>query len=536
MRASHPPRALINAKLLLGRDATPAAIGFRDGRILTLGSETRVREALGPRAEVFDAEGAVLSPGFIDSHMHLSSLGENLTALDLANCPSIAELKRRLSQRAEGQRQGSWITGRGWDQDRMQERRYPTAADLDEAAPGFPVVLRRACGHAAVASTLALRAAGVDDYAEDPPGGRYEREGDGKITGLLHETAMKRVLSAIPKPDRETRNEYLRRGIEKCHSVGITSVQTNESGADLDELYGLFSEIFTEPKRRLRAYLDLGPTHLSAIRDLGLSTGDGDEFLRLGALKLFADGSLGARTALLSRDYRDDPGNRGTDVIPEEEMREYMEWARSLEMQVAVHAIGDAALDNTLRLLGKSGDSTKRDRIIHCQITRPEQFGAMARAGIIASIQPRFVATDMAWAEARIGRELISTSYAWRSMLDAGVTLAGGSDAPVEPPDPLLGIHAAVNRVDDAGEPPGGWFAAEQLAPREALHLFGPGAAKSEGAEDWKGSLEPGFVADFVLLDADPLEVDPGEIAQIEVLETWVGGIRVYGESSSHGE
>ncbi len=536
MRISHPPRALVNARLFLGRDAIPAAVGFRDGRILALGSETKVREALGPRAQVFDAGGGVVCPGFIDSHLHLGSLGENLTAVDLAQCSSIARLKIQVAERARTLSEGVWITGRGWDQDRMEERRYPTAADLDEAAPGIPVFLRRACGHAAVASSPALRAAGIGNYEEDPPGGRFERYDDGRITGVLHETALARVLSAIPKPDRATRRDHLRRAIEKCHSVGITSVQSNESGQDLDDLYEMFEQMFAEPRRRLRTYLDLGPEHLTSIEQRGLTTGDGNEFLRLGALKLFADGSLGARTALLSRDYADDPGNRGTEVIPEEQMREYVNRARGLGMQVAVHAIGDAALDNTLRLLDGSGEAGKADRIIHCQISRPEQFGAMARAGVIACIQPRFVATDMAWAEARVGREILSTSYAWRSMLDAGVDLAGGSDAPVEPPDPLLGIHAAVNRVDDAGEPAEGWFAAEKLAPREALHLFGPGAAKSEGAEEWKGALEPGFVADFVLLDSDPLEVNPSRIAQIEVLETWVGGVRVYGDSSISGD
>ncbi len=521
---------LTGGRLFLGRDTVAASLGMSGGRIAAIGSPQEVRDRLGAGALELDAGGATLAPGFIDSHLHLSSLGENLSAVDLAGCPGIEQMRRRVAAGAAEAPEGAWITGRGWDQDRFEERRYPTAEDLDDVAPERPVFLRRACGHAAVANTAALRAAGIGTSATDPVGGRFERYRDGRITGLLHERAMDAVLSVIPRPGRVQRGQHLEAGIRKCHSVGITSVQTNEGGSDVNTLLELFRQFGDGSDLALRAYLDLGPSALPEIEEAGLSTGCGDEFLRIGALKLFADGSLGARTALMSSDYADDPGNRGTFVLPPEEMREHIRLGRRLGMQVAIHAIGDAALDDSLELLGSSKSPSISDRIIHCQITRPEQFEAMYRAGIVACVQPRFVATDMAWAESRVGRERAATSYAWRSMLDAGVAVAGGSDAPVEPPDPILGIHAAVNRVDDDGRPEGGWFPHEKLSVPEAMELFSGGAARSEGTQDDKGRLEPGYLADLVLLDADPLSVDPTELRSISVLETWVAGRRVFGD------
>jgi len=518
--------------LLRNGGTTPGAVGFVDDRIVALGPEDQVVSAMEGDVRVYRADGATIVPGFIDGHLHLSSLGEHLGSVDLAGCGSIEDMVRRVRDRAAGDAGDGWITGRGWDQDRFVEGRYPCARDLDRAEPDRPVVLRRACGHALVANTAALRAAGVQAQATDPVGGRFERDEGGRITGVLHETAMKPILDAIPRHDAATRREHLRRGIRRCHAAGITSVHTNEGGCDLSDLWTGFRNVGEDPDYALRAYLDLGPSFLEALGEAKMTTGYGDEYLKVGALKLFADGSLGARTALLSMDYADDPGNRGTYVIPPDEMRELIRCARGMGMQIAVHTIGDAALDSTLGLLERPGGSGVPDRVIHCQITREDQFAALAEADVIACVQPRFVATDMAWAEMRVGSELVRTSYAWNSLLRAGVDLAGGSDAPVEPVDPLLGIHAAVNRVDDAGEPTGGWNPAERIDLLEAFDLFGPGAAASEGAARIKGCLEVGYLADFVLLDRDPLEIDPGAIRDIRVLETWVGGRRVFGDTT----
>ncbi len=524
------PTVLVGGRLMLGEDTVPGCIGFSEGRIQVMGSEDRCIAALGPRARIMDIQGAVIIPGFIDSHLHLTSLGEQQQAVALAGCPCIGELQRRVTERARDLPEDAWITGRGWDQDRFSDGRYPTAADLDQAAPGRAGFLRRACGHAAVASTEALRQAGIGERPEDPVGGYFERDASGKITGVLHETAMRLVLDAIPKPDVTQRRTFLRAAVEACHRAGITSVQTHEGGASLDDIWHSFAQVIGDPAFALRAYLDLGPSYLDALQERDLTTGDGDEFLRIGALKLFADGSLGARSALMSTDYVDDPGNRGTYVIPYEEMCEHTARAISFDMQVAVHAIGDRALDDTLSLLQPYQTPENRHRVIHCQITRPEQFPKMVNCGVIACVQPRFLATDMRWAEARVGHERASTSYAWRSMMEAGVPMAGGSDAPVEPVEPLLGIHAAVNRMDDDGHPPGGWFPEERLSIGEAFALFGPGAARSEGMLGRKGVLEERAMADVVLLDGDPLAMPPEDLLNLQVLETWVGGRRVYGD------
>lgn len=512
-----------------GRDLpSPAAVGISGNRISWVGELDEVRGVAGPGAEEIDMEGAFIAPGFVDGHCHLLGYGQQLSALDFSDCRSIEHMRRAVAQRAAELGEGVWITGRGWDQDRLAEGRYPRSEDLDEVAPRNPVLLRRACGHAAVANSLALDEAGVDRDYPDSSSGYLERDADGNPIGVLHERAMGPVMEVIPPPDDAQRAEYLRAAIQRCHRSGLTSVQTNEGAMDAASVLSLFRRVCWEQDTAFRAYLDLPYDLLDGLLEMGVTTGSGDARVRMGAIKIFADGSLGARSAALSGEYADDPGNRGVMVTPGDELLEQVCRVHSEGMQVAVHVIGDRALDCTLDALEQAGRdwprSDARHRMIHCQIMRAEQYSRMFRLGCVAAVQPKFVTTDMWWAESRVGERLARTSYSWRRMLDEGLVCAAGSDAPVEPIEPLLGVWAAVCRTDMDGHPEEGWMPDQKVTVGQALDMFTHGAAFAEFAETDKGIIERGALADLVVLDKDPRDVPPEEIRRLNVLETWVDG------------
>ncbi len=507
---------------------TSSAIGISGDRIAYVGDHRDVTSALGPGAEQVDMEGAFISPGFIDGHCHLLSYGASLGAVDLSGCDSIGEMQRIIGAAAAGASEGSWIIGRGWNQETFAERRFPRRQDLDEVAADVPVFLRRACGHAAVANSLALARAQVTRDYRDSDSGYLERDDAGEPGGVLHEEAMLEVSRIIPAPGVEEQREHLRAAVERCHAAGLTSVQTNESAADLGELLDVYRGVRSEESLALRAYLDLPPGLLDDLLDRGLTTGAGDGWVRLGAIKLFADGSLGARSAALSRDYADDPGNSGTLVTSVRDLNRWAERAHSAGMQLAIHVIGDRAMDVSLdavqQAMGRWPRPSTRHRMIHCQIMREEHFGRMADMKCVAAVQPKFVATDMLCAEERVGEDLASTSYSWRRMLDEGLICAAGSDAPVEPIEPILGIWAAVCRTDMKGRPAGGWMPDQKVSPEEALVMYTSGGAYAEFAEREKGLIRRGALADLAVLARDPREVPPDRIRDIEVLETWIGG------------
>ncbi len=508
------------------------AVGMTGGRIAAVGTPDEVRSVMGSGAEEIDMEGAFVLPGFVDGHCHLLSYGAHLRSVQLADCRSIEEMKQRVAERAEREEKGTWILGRGWDQDYFQERRYPRREDLDAAAPDHPVYLQRACGHAAVANSLALQRAGITADYPDSESGYLERDAEGQPIGVLHEEAQGPVETAVPDPDDAEIIGMLRAGIERAHRSGLTSVQTNDAERPPTELMELYRRVCSPGSLPFRVYLDPAQRDLEDLASAGLVTGSGNEWVRVGGAKIFADGSLGARSAALSREYADDPGNRGVMVTAPDLLREQVRCAHEMGMQVAIHAIGDRALDASLdalrRALRECPRPDHRHRLIHCQITRPEQIAAMVDMECIAAIQPKFVTTDLRWTEQRVGEELTSTSYAWRRMLDAGLWCAGGSDAPVEPIEPLLGVWAAVCRTDSAGDPPGGWLPREKISVEDALWVFTGGAARAEFSDREKGRLAPGALADLAALSRDPREVPPEEIRDLEIVETWVGGSVVH--------
>ncbi len=526
---------LTGAPIWAGADGirSDLSVGLVGDRIYRIGEHESVQMALGSDTPVRQIPGAILMPGFIDAHCHLLSLGEHLSTLDLTRCSSVDEMKERLAQRAAALPQGEWITGRGWDQNGFAEGRYPTRWDLDDAAPHHPVFLRRVCGHAAVANTRALQWAGIDETFSDSEAGYLERDDRGHPIGVLHEAAMRPVQAVIPEPDQRQKETFLQTAIRHCWANGLTSVQTNESSSDFWATWRAYRNVCAGDFP-FRAYVDIPPDVAQAVRAQGFVTGSGDRWVRLGATKIFADGSLGARSAALSASYADTPSHRGVLLEPPNVLSEMMHDHHEAGMQLAVHAIGDRALDVVLDgidgAIGRNPRPDPRHRIIHCQITRDAQFDRMAASGVIGSIQPIFVATDLNWAESRVGPALIRSSYAWKKMLEAGIPCAGGSDAPVEPINPLLGVWAAVCRQNDAGEPVGGWLPSERLTLQEALELFTLGSAQSEFSEGEKGIIREGALADLVVLDRDPFSVSNDDLRNLRVVETWVGGKRVWNQ------
>lgn len=506
------------------------AAACRGGRWLVVGSEDEARAAVGPVADVVDLGGRTAIPGMTDSHMHLLNYGLNLERVLLNRVRSLDELTGLVRERASTLPPGAWVVGRGWDQDRLAEGRYPGAADLDRVAPDHPVVLVRACGHISVANSLALRLGGVNRDTPDPDGGRIDRDGLGNPTGVLREGAMGLVNRQIPPPDFAALRRALQNAMRRALAAGLTMVHTDDAGTagGLEPALRLYAETARLGEPSFRAQLEVAAKYIDDLIGRGLHTGDGDEWFRIGPVKIFADGSLGGGTAALSEPYSDAPDSRGIPLLEPAAMSALVAKAHTHGLQVAIHAIGDRAAEIALTAIvaaeAAEPGRDRRHRIVHCQILRQELIEQFARAGVVADIQPKFVGTDLHWAERRLGRDRLRWSYAWRSLLEAGVPCAGGSDSPVEPLEPFLGIHAAVTRCDLDNQPAGGWLAEQRLTVEEALRLFTAGGAYAGHDEASRGIVAPGYQADLAVLSANPLRVDPFALKDIQAMMTIVGG------------
>jgi predicted amidohydrolase YtcJ len=508
------------------------ALASYQGRVIFVGDKERARRAFpaGVTPTVVDLGGKPVLPGFIDSHLHLMNLGLSLRNLALEDVRSIEDLKAKVREHASKIGDDEWILGRGWDQERFRERRYPTRKDLDEAAPGRPVCLSRVCGHLSVLSSAALELAGITRDTPDPEGGAIDRDDYGDPTGILREKANALTLGVIPEVTEETRLACTMEAMRCLLSKGITSVHTNDHG-DYVTVQGIYQAAHSQGIP-LRIYWDMPREALDGILETPLRTGDGDDYFRIGAVKVFSDGSLGGRTAALEAPYADDRSTSGILVTDESALKDAVYLAHAAGMQVAIHAIGDRATRISLAAINEAQSriprTSLRHRIVHAQILAPLLISEMKRTGVVVDVQPKFITTDMRWAQERVGAQRMRSSYAWRTMLKAGIPMAGGSDSPVEPPDTLFGIYAAVTRRDMEGNPPGGFYPNERISVSEAIRMFTLGGAYGAFEEDSKGTLEPGKLADFVVLSDDPFTVVPEDIRNIEVLMTVVGGQVAY--------
>lgn len=475
-----------------------------------------------------DGEGRTLMPGLIDAHGHVMGLGFSLLTLDLSGTRSLEEALAKIKAYADENPSRPWIIGRGWNQEKWGLGRFPTAADLDAVVSDRPVWLERVDGHAGWANSAAMQAAGVKPDAKDPPGGRIERTG-GKPAGVFVDAAEALVSKAVPPPRAVDRDAALMAAQTHLLALGITGIA--DMGTSIDD-WQAYRRAGDEERLyvRIMAYAG-GIDAMVAIAGPRPTPWLYDDRLRLNGVKLYLDGALGSRGALLKADYADKPGERGLAFVTDTQLLNMMSRAAMDDFQVAAHAIGDGANAQVLAAveeLAKDYSGDRRWRIEHAQIIDPVDIPRFARHGIIASMQPVHQISDRLMAEARLGPARLAGAYAWRSLSAAGVPLAFGSDTPVESPDPFAGLAAAITREDADGQPFGGWQPQERLSRIQAIEAFTRTAAYAGFAEERFGMLQPGMRADFILLDVDPLLSTPGELRAAKVLETWVGGVRRY--------
>lgn len=503
------------------------AVVVEDGRFIDIGTTDEILLQWGRAGvEIIDLEKRVVTPGFTDSHLHLSMLTRRFTELDFTSVTSKEELLKEVRKKARELKQGEWIIGNRWDENRFTSGGVPTKEDLDHVAPNHPVFLRRVCNHAAVANSLAFKESGFTMDTAVPEGGVVVRDESGEPTGLLLDYAQDLIQDHIPEHSYETWKNVLRKTIQYLLEKGITSVHTNDPlyMGGLEQTYQLYDELLNEEKLGLRANLLVDYSFLPDLKQKGMYAGYGNDTLQIGAVKIFADGAFGQSTALLSEPYANEPGNYGGAMIDQETLYQMIKRIRELAMPVAVHTIGDQALKNVLDILDQFPTAPKRDRLIHTQVLNCDLIKRLNHPNRVADIQPRFVVSDFPWVEEKLGEKRVQMSYAWKSMIHAGIICAGGSDAPIEPVDPLLGIHAAVTRRKP-GETHVGYQSQEKLTMKEAFHLFTKMGAYPTNEENIKGTITRGKLADMIVLSHNPFEMqDPDELLKTKVEKTIIGG------------
>jgi predicted amidohydrolase YtcJ len=506
------------------------ALLLRDGRVAAIGAAVQVRDVAPAGAEVLDLAGGCALPGFADAHVHLLGYALSLAGVRLDGVPDPAALRRAVAEAAARRPPGAWVTGRGWDQERWPGRRMPSRADLDVASADRPVWLMRTCGHVGVANSRALRLAGVGPETPDPPGGAIDRDPGGEPTGLLRESAVELMARVVPPPGRAERARLLGLALRSCLELGITQVQTDDaaSAGGFEEALSLYGEVAGAAGVPVRVTLMIPAASFAAAHQRGIGTGWGGRWLRAGHVKLFADGSLGARTALLREPYADDPSTRGIAIHGPRELRAVVGAVHRAGSQLGIHAIGDGAAHLALDAIAAAQHGyprpDHRHRLIHCQVTGADTLRAMRDAGVVADVQPAFLASDWPWVERRLGAGRAGTSYAWRAMARLGIPACGGSDCPIEPLDPMRGIACAVTRTDAEGRPPEGWLPDERLAVGQALGLATSGAAYATFEEAFRGTLAPGMAGDVTVLERDPFAVAPQELWRLRAAATVVDG------------
>ena len=490
------------------------ALAVRNGRVTDIGSNEQILSLKSSSTQIIDLHGQTVLPGFHDSHIHLLNYGMLLRTLDLSRSRSIEEIKRLVARPSTNGASDTWILGRGWDDEKLREHRYPTRDDLDLSNPN-PVFLKRICGHVAVANSAALSLARIDNATPSPSGGQIVRDSQGKPNGVLKETAIELVERVVPESIGEAK-EALVLASRNLARLGLTSLHCIISG--LTELNAL-RELKREEKIPQSIYAIIPAKLIDELTSLGLSRKtDGYDF-RVEGVKLFLDGSLGARTAALNQPYHDDPTTTGMLTMSTEELRSIASKARGLDLQLCIHAIGDRAVDLAVQVLGEifgtEGCRHLRHRIEHASIVNDRSMKEMQRLGIIASIQPRFVYSD-SWASDRLGLGRLPELYPFASMSNAGIMLTAGSDCPVEDPNPFEGIWAAVARP--------GLGRKERLTLGEILVGYTKNPAYASFSENLRGTLGPGNIASLVVLDRDPYECTLRSLRETSVVRTMIAG------------
>ncbi len=522
---------IVNADIHSIDDARPRAraVAIRGETIVAIGSDDEARRAVGPATQIIDAGGRVIVPGFNDAHVHLIMGAEELVGADLRPSRDEGDLTRRVERYATSRPAGEWITGGYWDHEAWPGGRLPTRDLIDAVTPDHPVFIKRLDGHMALANSLAVRLAGIPDDVSSPPGGAVVRDGHGRLTGMFKDAAMDLVTRAMPSPTVDTILARARAALKHAAALGVTTIQDMTASAAELEAYETLRAA-GELTARISSIQNYDADGLAAA---SRATGHGDDWLRIGGRKFFSDGSMGASTAAFFEPYADDPATSGLLIHDPDRLEQLIAGAHADGFQPVVHAIGDRAntlvLDIFERLRASTGDRRRwRPRLEHAQVVRPEDLPRFRALDVIASLQPSHCIDDMRWAEARIGRARCAEAYNVRSFVDAGAHVAFGTDWFVAPLDPMIGLYAAVSRQFPDGTPADGWFPEQRITLSQAVDCYTRGSAYAELAEDRKGMLRPGYLADLVVLSRDIFAVPPREILDTRPVLTVVGGRVVF--------
>ncbi len=517
------------------------AVAIKADTFLYVGSKEGVMAFVGSQTKEVDLDGKTLVPGLVEGHAHIMGVGYNLLNVDLREAKSYQEVVDMVAERAANTPDGTWITGRGWHQDKWTEKPemtngFPTHDLLSEAVPNHPVYLKHASGHAALANAKAMEVAGIDSNTPQPDGGEIFMQVSGEPTGIFNETAQGLVTKAIPEATKESDEQALKLALEQCFKYGITGFHQAGSGPQHINLYKEFAE---KGDLKLRLYVMLNGRD-EALLDEYFKNGIEEDLynnqLTVRSVKLYADGALGSRGAWLLEEYSDAPGVHGHNVMPMEDIEEITNKAYKAGFQVCVHAIGDRAnrevldiYERTFKLYPESAPKEPRFRIEHAQHFHPDDIPRFAEMGVIPSMQAIHMASDRPWAIDRLGQQRIEWgAYMWQTLLQSGAKIVNGTDAPVEPITPLASLYASVSRRTLKGNPEGGYEAAEKMTREQALRSYTLDAAFAAFREDRKGSIEVGKWADLTIFDKNIMTIPEDEILNTNVMMTVIGGEVVY--------
>jgi len=512
---------------------TAEAVAIYRNRIMAVGSTNEIKKLAGPATRIIDAKKRLLLPGFNDAHTHFLSGGFQLSSVDLRDANSPEEFASRIKAFAAKLPKGRWITGGDWDHERWPDTKLPTKELIDSFTAETPVFVNRLDGHMALANSLALKLAGVTRETQDPPGGVIVRDKAGEPTGVLKDAAQNFVWKVVSPSTFEEKLAAAKAATDYAARLGVTSVQDMSAGSDV----GVYQTLLDHGELKTRIYAVSPLPSWERMAQTGVRAHFGSEMLRVGGLKGFADGSLGSTTALFYDPYLDDSttsGIAGDEMYPEGAMLKRVSEADRAGLQVMIHAIGDRANDMILsiyeQVARENGKRDRRFRIEHAQHLRAQDIARFGRNGVIASMQPYHAIDDGRWAEKRIGKERAKTTYAFRSLIDSGATLAFGTDWTVAPLNPLLSIYAAVTRRTLDGKNPNGWVPEQKISVEETVRAYTVGSAYAEFQENVKGTITVGKLADLVLLSRDIFTIDATEIENVKVVMTMIDGRVVFEE------
>lgn len=532
-----------NAKIITMDENFPQAeaVAVHEGKIIKVGRFEDLETLIDIETKIIDIKGNVLVPGFNDSHMHLLSYGFSIKRVKLAHVKSLNEIIKRMRDHICNNKieKGSWVEGIGWNQDYFDNKIFPTRYDLDKISLEYPICIIRACYHVAIVNSKALELIGIMRSSPQVVGGQFDIDENGEPLGIFRENALRLIYDKVPEPNISDIKVVIYNAITNALQKGITSIQSDDfehlPSKDYEKLIRAYKELAAEGKLRVRINEQCLLPNISSLKSFiskGYTTGVGNNFFKIGPLKLIADGSLGARTALLSTPYDDEGNTSGISIYEQEDLNELIITAHNKDMQIAIHCIGDKAMEMAFEGFEKAQKLNHKENcrhsIIHCQITNEVLLNKFKKLDIIAHIQPIFLDYDLHIVEDRIGVIRAKTSYNWKTMIDKGVKIACGSDCPVEEFDVLPNIYCAVTRKDLSGYPETGWLPQQKLSVYEALRGFTMGGAFASFEENIKGSITSGKLADMVVLSEDIFNIESEKIKDVKIFMTFVHGKLMY--------